>query len=204
MKNKNFEKIFLFGCGGHSRSVVDIALTNNPAVSIVFVDPNARENETIFGFPVVKEYLLGGLPIFLAIGDNKIRMEKFEELSFANIISIVSSKSHIGYGAYLNVGCFVGNYCHIGPDVHISENTIINNGAIIEHEVKIGRHCHIGPNATISGRCEIGDSVFVGVGATIKDYIKVCSNVTIGAGATVVKNIDKSGVYVGTPAKRIK
>lgn len=202
--NRLYEKIALFGCGGHSRSVADIVLSNNPHVLLVFVDPNARLSEKIYGFPVMKECPDGSLPIFLAIGDNKIRKEKFEELSSANIISVLSCKAHIGYGSILDVGCFVGNFCHIGPDVVIGENSIINNGAIVEHEVIIGRHSHVGPNATISGRCKIGNQVFVGVGATIKDYVTICSDVIIGAGATVVHPIEEPGVYVGTPAKRIK
>ena len=198
------KKIAIYGCGGHSRSVADIALANNPEVSLLFVDCNARESETIYGFPVVTESTDDTFSRFLAIGDNNKRMEKFNELGGVGFISIVSSKAHIGQGAYLGEACFVGNYCHIGPDVNIGKNTIINNAAIVEHEVKVGCHCHIGPNATISGRCEIGDLVFVGVGATIKDYVTVCANVTIGAGATVVKNIEVPGVYIGTPAVRMK
>ena len=31
--------------------------------------------------------------------------------------------------------------------------------------------------------------------------IDICSDCMIGAGAVVVKNIDKSGTYVGVPAK---
>lgn len=203
MDSEMYEKIVLYGCGGHSRSVADILLVNKPRISIMFVDKNARASETIYGFPVVKESPDDTCHIFIALGDNKARKEKYEELAGAHIVSIVSKNAHIGYGACLNAGCFVGNYCHIGPEASVGENTIINNGAIVEHEVKIGSHCHIGPHTTISGRCEIGDLVFVGVGATIKDYVKVCSNVIIGAGATVVKNIEEPGVYVGTPAKRI-
>jgi len=198
------KKIVIFGCGGHSRSVADIALANNPDVLIVFVDVNAKDGETIYGFTVVKEYSDDSLPVFIAIGDNKNRKQKFEGLDGVTFASIVSSNAHIGRGAVLGEGCFVGNYCHIGPEVRIGDNTIINNASIVEHEVKVGCHCHIGPNVTISGRCIIGDLVFVGVGAKIKDYVKICSNVTIGAGATVVKNIDVPGIYVGTPAIRIK
>jgi UDP-N-acetylbacillosamine N-acetyltransferase len=198
------KKIVIIGCGGHSRSVADIVLANNPEALLLFVDHNARENETIYGFPVVKESPTEYLPIFLAIGDNKSRMSKFEELAGAQFISIVSRNSHIGHGAIVGAGCFVGNYCHIGPEAQIGKNTIINNAAIVEHEVKVGCHCHIGPNATISGRCEIGDLVFVGAGSSIKDYVNVCPNVTIGAGATVVKNIEEPGVYAGKPARRIK
>lgn len=199
------EKIVLFGCGGHSRSVADILLANNQNVSLVFIDPNARKNETIYGFPVIKEYSKCDNPIFFAIGDNIGRKNKMEELGHVNnLISIVSRMAHIGHDVHLSLGCFVGNFSHIGPNAYIGKNTIINTAAIVEHEVTIGEHCHIGPNATISGRCKIGGLVFVGVGAIIKDYIKVCSNVTVGAGATVVKDITEAGVYVGSPALRIK
>lgn len=197
-------EIALFGCGGHSRSVADLLLANNPNVLLVFIDVNAREGETIYGFPVVKEYPSDNLPVFLAIGDNMLRKAMFEEISITNLISIISCKAHIGFGAFLDVGCFVGNFCHIGPDVIIGKNTIVNNGAVVEHEVKVGCHCHIGPNVTISGRSKIGDLVFVGVGATIMENVSICSNVTIGAGATVVKNIEEPGVYIGTPVKRVK
>jgi UDP-N-acetylbacillosamine N-acetyltransferase len=199
------DDILLFGCGGHSRSVADILLSNDPNVSLIFVDPNARENEEIYGFPVTKEMIVAGnQPVFVAIGDNRNRKTTVEGLGNVNLISVVSKSSHVGHLAQIGSGCFVGNLCHIGPEVILGANTIVNNAAVVEHEVHVGEYCHLGPNATVSGRCRIGDQVFVGVGATIKDFVSICSNVTIGAGATVVKNIDEPGVYVGTPAKRIK
>lgn len=194
-------KLVLYGCGGHSRSVADIALANNPNIILEFIDPNALANERIFGFPVLKERSTINDPIFLAIGDNLKRKEMLQTLRPINLVSILSSIAHLGRGANIGKGCFIGNYCHIGPDVVIGKNTIINNAAIIEHESRVGEHCHIGPNATISGRCNIGDLVFIGVGATIKDKITICPNVKIGAGATVVHDIKEPGVYIGCPAK---
>lgn len=198
------QKLTIFGCGGHSRSVADILIANQPKVSITFIDSNAAENEYIYGFPVKKDWLMDDTPVFIAVGDNRKRKEKLDELGNITLVSIVSSKSHIGYGADLGIGCFVGNYCHIGPSTQIGKNTILNNAAIIEHEVKIGEHCHIGPNATISGRSNIGDLVFIGAGSVVKDYITICDHVTIGAGSTVINNITEPGVYVGTPVKRIR
>lgn len=197
-------RLILFGCGGHSRSVADIVLANESEASLVFVDPNARENESIYGFPVVRELAVGDEPVFLAIGDNARRREKLEELGMVNLVSVVSARAHIGHRARVGAGCFVGNFCHIGPEAVIGRNTIINNAAVVEHEVVVGEHCHVGPNATISGRCRIGDEVFVGVGATIKDYVTVCPRVTIGAGATVVKDISEAGIYIGCPARKLK
>jgi sugar O-acyltransferase (sialic acid O-acetyltransferase NeuD family) len=197
-------KIIIFGCGGHSRSVGDIILLNDPDAALLFVDDNAREGEKIYGFDLVKKAPDDGSPYFLAIGDNQKRKSRFEEVGDFGLVSIISRTAHLGWQSVVGKGCFVGNFCHIGPETVIGEDTIINNAAIVEHEVKIGRHSHVGPNSTISGRCRIGDLVFVGVGATIKDYINVCSDVTIGAGATVVRDIVEPGVYVGTPARKIK
>lgn len=197
-------RLILFGCGGHSRSVADIVLSCGSYSLIVFVDQSARENEKIFGFSVLSHYEHSGGSYFFAIGDNKARRQKFLDIGTDGLVSVVSNKAHIGRDSVYGLGCFIGNYCHVGPEARIGANTILNNASIVEHEVIIGNHCHIGPGATISGRCKIGDLVFIGVGATVKDYIQISSQVTIGAGATVVKDISEPGVYVGTPARRIK
>lgn len=196
--------IVLYGCGGHSRSVADIILQNDPTTMLFFVDDNARINEKLFGFDVVKHAPSAADPFIITIGDNQKRKIKLAEVGESNLVSVISKYTHLGVNSRVGKGCFIGNYCHIGPEAVIGKNTIINNSAVVEHEVVVGCHCHIGPNATVSGRCKIGDVVFVGVGATVKDYITICSDVVIGAGATVVKDIVEPGVYVGTPAYKLK
>lgn len=198
------KKIIIYGCGGHGRSVADVLMIINPSVSLVFIDDNAQVDEHIYGFKVCREYQVFDEQVFLAIGNNEERKRKFEQVERKNIISVISSTAHRGYGSIIDIGCFVGNFSHIGPEAVISCNTIINTASVIEHEVTIGAHCHIAPNATISGRCTIGDLVFVGVGAVVKDQISICSNVIIGAGTTVVKNIVEPGLYFGNPARRIR
>lgn len=196
--------IVLYGCGGHSRSVADIILLNNPSTELLFVDDNARENEKLFGFAVVKHAQSAADNFIITIGDNHKRKIKLAELGENNLVSVVSKYAHLGFKSSVGKGCFIANFCHIGPEAVIGKNTIINNAAIVEHEVVVGCHCHIGPNATISGRCKIGDLVFVGVGATVKDYITICSDVVIGAGATVVKDIVEPGIYVGSPVYKLR
>jgi UDP-N-acetylbacillosamine N-acetyltransferase len=196
--------LVIYGCGGHSRSVADIVLANAEYESIFFVDDNAKENETLYGFRVLRQWTNEAADCFLAIGDNESRKRFLDNICEDYLISIISRTAHIGYQANIGKGVLIGNFCHIGPEASIGKNTIINNGAVVEHEVKVGEHCHVGPNATISGRCKIEELVFVGVGATIIDYVNICSNVIIGAGATVVRDIDEPGVYVGTPVRKIK
>jgi len=198
------EKIVIFGCGGHSRSVVDILLSNTKDINLIFVDENAREGEQLFGFPIYKHYDISDEKIFICIGDNYKRSQIFNLYLKKEIINIISKKTHLGFGTQIGKGCFIGNFVHLGPFVRIGDNTIANNGAIIDHEVTIGNHCHIAPNATISGRSVVGDYVFIGVGATVIDKVSICSNVIIGAGAVVTKDITEPGTYVGVPAVKIK
>lgn len=201
-------KVYFIGCGGHARSAADIYLQQHPGALLCFVDANAQPGETIWNFPVVKRLDKKELqPVdtfFIALGSNAERKKAYLEWQPLAPISIHSKHAYLGHDSSISLGCFIGNFCHIGPNAIVGDNTIVNNGAVIEHEVKIGMHCHIGPNATVSGRTTIGDEVFIGVGATVIDKITICSNVVIGAGSTVIQPITSPGIYVGSPAKKIK
>jgi sugar O-acyltransferase (sialic acid O-acetyltransferase NeuD family) len=109
----------------------------------------------------------------------------------------------------------------LGDDVEIGEGSIICAGSVITTNVKIGKHTHLNllttighdcrigdyfttaPGVKISGNCNIKDRVYFGTNASIKEKLDVCENVTIGLMSGVVKHIDKSGTYIGTPAKLI-
>jgi sugar O-acyltransferase (sialic acid O-acetyltransferase NeuD family) len=109
-----------------------------------------------------------------------------------------------------------------GTDVEIGEGSIICSGTIITTNVKIGKHAHLNlittighdckigdyfttaPGTQISGNEIIGDRVYFGTRSCIRQKLSICDDVTIGMNAGVVKNITEPGVYVGTPAKKIK
>lgn len=109
-----------------------------------------------------------------------------------------------------------------GNDVTIGEGSIICAGTIITTNVKIGKHAHLNlittighdceigdyfttaPGVQISGNEVIGDRVYFGTRSCIRQKLTICDDVTIGMNAGVVKNITEPGVYVGTPAKKIK
>jgi sugar O-acyltransferase (sialic acid O-acetyltransferase NeuD family) len=108
-----------------------------------------------------------------------------------------------------------------GSDVEIGEGSIICAGSIITTNVKIGKHSHVNlittvghdcvigdyftaaPGVQISGNETIGDRVYFGTRSCIKQKLSVCNDVTIGMNSGVVKSITESGIYVGTPAKKI-
>ncbi|MBS0649589.1 MAG: acetyltransferase [Verrucomicrobia bacterium] len=200
---KPLNEIVIFGCGGHSRSVVDVLLSFQPNTQLIFVDAAAKANEVLFGYPVLTDVDLNDRHYFFALGSNEKRRQIFQKVGTLKLISIFSPTAYISRESTIEKGVFIGNFSHVGPEVKIGTNTILNTGCIVEHEVEVGQHSHIGPRAVVSGRSKIGDNVFVGVGATIKDSVSICSDVTIGAGAVIVKNITEPGVYVGCPGKKM-
>jgi sugar O-acyltransferase (sialic acid O-acetyltransferase NeuD family) len=109
-----------------------------------------------------------------------------------------------------------------GDDVEIGEGSIICAGTIITTNCKIGKHAHLNlittighdniigdyfttaPGTQISGNCTIGDRVYFGTRSCNRQKTKICSDVTIGLNSGVLTDITEPGVYVGTPAKKIK
>lgn len=201
-------KLYIMGCGGHARSILNVVKTNAEEVTVVLVDENALENETIMECCVVSDHKFQkGDKVIVAIGNNVKRRKVFDDLickEEIDIATIVSNTATIGIGVKLGKGCFVSANAYLGPQVEIGNNTIINTGSIVEHECRVGNHVHIAPNVTICGRTIIGNDVFCGAGSIIVDGISICDNVTVGAGAVVVDDLVEPGTYVGVPARKVR
>lgn len=198
------KSIIIYGCGGHARSLADVAISNG-VTDIIFIDKNARENETLFGFRVLQSLpTIKYANCIVAIGENQQRAIIFETLKKQDIITLIAKNAYIGCNANVAIGTFVAQGAHLGPNSVIGENTIINTRSVIEHDCIVGNHSHISVNSVMAGKSVVGDFVMIGAGATVIDNIKICSHVVIGSGAVVVNDIDEPGVYVGVPAKKIK
>jgi UDP-3-O-[3-hydroxymyristoyl] glucosamine N-acyltransferase len=89
-------------------------------------------------------------------------------------------------------------------------STILRKNCQIFAKVNIGHNCDIGestiicPGSLIAGGTKIGKNCYIWQGVITRSNINICDNVIVGAGSLVLKDIDKSGVYVGSPAKYIK
>lgn len=198
------ERVTIFGCGGHARSVADTLLAARPDTVLVFVDSNARPAETIYGFPVQVEAEAEGSFYFFASGNNGERRRLRESLGSGGLVNVIAPNSYIGRDVKLGRGIFIASYAHIGPLAEIGDNVIVNTHACLDHETTVGAHSQIGPQAAIGGRVTIGEEVFIGIGSTVINCVSICSGVTIGAGAVVIADITEPGTYVGVPARRTK
>jgi sugar O-acyltransferase (sialic acid O-acetyltransferase NeuD family) len=202
-----YSGLLLVGCGGHARSVADIALDCGIA-ELLFVDERGRDDEAIAGFRVVRTWpaAIGeGWAAFPALGAANGRRAAVAAIRARHLplATLVSRRAYVGHAATIGGGTLVAHAAHVGPYARVGEATIINTAAVVDHESVIGDYAHVAVNAAIAGRCRVGRHAFVGAGAVLIDNVSIADDVTVGAGAVVVDNIELPGVYVGTPARRV-
>ena len=203
----NKRKIIICGAGGHTRSIINLINNQYDVVGIYDDSYNPKSKENIYGILIrgKTKDIPDKANLILSIGNNSLRKKFF--LQFENRIikeNLIHKTSIIEKNVKLSNSNQIFGNSYINSMTEIGCNNIINTGCIIEHEARIGNHNHISVGSIICGRVKIGDECFIGAGSVIKDKIEICDNVTIGANSLVINNINEPGVYVGSPAKKIK
>ncbi len=213
MKQK--PKILLIGGGGHCKAVIDVIEAENKYRIAGIIDVPEKFGQKILNYEIIgndedipnfaKQYKY----FFITTGHIKtpeLRIKLFETVKNAGgqFPAIISPNAYISKHSKIGEGTIIMHNVVINADTVIGENCIINNKALIEHDCKIGNNCHISTAAVVNGTCKIENNCFLGSNSIIKNNITIISDTVISAGAFVTKNITKSGVYVGSPARKIK
>jgi UDP-perosamine 4-acetyltransferase len=210
------KSIILVGGGGHCKVIIDIINENNEYDEIIISDIEENKGKEILGLRIEYKdndledlYKNGIKNAFVSLGNVNITTKREELYNILKTIGfnlpvIVSKSANISKHAEINEGTLIGKNVIINPGVKIGRNCIINTGAIIEHDCNIGDNVHIGPGAVLSGGVRIGENCLIGTGARVIQNINISKKTLVGAGSTVIKNINESGIYVGSPAKKIK
>jgi sugar O-acyltransferase (sialic acid O-acetyltransferase NeuD family) len=190
-------KKVLIGDGGHAREVmaqmgvkldrfVDDEYVSNDTFPLSKLDPNKHE-------------------VMIAIANSKSRFDIAQRLpkgikffTFVHPTSLLMDNVEIGEGS------FIGCYSILTTNIKIGVHSILNRANHIGHDCRIGNFFSAMPGVIVSGNVTIQDLVYIGTNSSIKEKIKICNLTTIGLNSGVVKDIDKPGVYIGTPAIKIK
>jgi sugar O-acyltransferase (sialic acid O-acetyltransferase NeuD family) len=191
----------LIGNGGHAREVM------------------AQMNQRLIRFVDDKYWIEGDdklLPlsdfdpeiyeVMIAVGSSDDRLNISKKLpketkyfSFIhNTVLILDDSIQIGDGT------FIGAYSVLTTNIKVGKHSLLNRSNHIGHDCQIGDYLTLMPGAIVSGDCNISDNVYVGTNSSIREKISICDDVIIGLNSGVVSDIVESGVYVGTPAKKIK
>jgi sugar O-acyltransferase (sialic acid O-acetyltransferase NeuD family) len=199
-------KLYVFGCGGHSKVVTQVAAGQGLKVD-GYVVSNAEHKEFL-GRPVIGEDELNceahAGSALIAVGDNRGRKTVVERLrrtaAFREYPSLVDVSAHVAPTAELGEGTLVLPGAVINASARIGAFSIVNSGAIVEHDCVLGDFTMIAPGAVLCGSCSIGEGAWIGAGATIIQKRQVGAWSMIGAGAVVVADIEPGVVAFGNPA----
>lgn len=194
------KKLIIIGASGHGKVIADIAVRNGYE-DIVFLDDDENAQECA-GFPVIGKTLkakeMDGDKI-VAIGNAKIRERIQEELrgviTLIHPDAVISRRVEIGEGSVVMAGAV------INTDAVIGKGCIINTAASVDHDCILGEYVHVSVGSHLSGTVNVGKGTWIGAGATVSNNVNICGDCMIGAGTVVIKDIEKSGTYVGVPAR---
>lgn len=203
-------EVYIIGCGGNSKIVVDILnLCGNTIVG--FFDDNHDPTILIHG----KYKLIGkitdisyypNINIINSIGCCKTRNKMYQELKHLDLnwVNCIHPSAYLSPSVNLGIGNIICYGAVINSCSNIGDFNLINTYAIIEHDCIVGNFNHFAPKSTICGSVIVNDINLFGVGSSSIPNIQIGSNNIIGAMAVIIKNISDNNVYVGNPAKKIK
>ncbi|GHV05494.1 UDP-N-acetylgalactosaminyltransferase [Campylobacterota bacterium] len=198
----NYDRVFVFGGGGHGRVVAESAARMGLRVE-GFIDQNPERG---IGY---EEFLLLArrehFGVALAIGENRARQQAAERLRHdgARILQVIDPSAAISTAAHIGEGAVVLAQAVVGAGARVEEGAIINHAAIVDHDCVVGAYAHISPNATLAGGAKAGALSHIGIGASLIQNVQVGKAATIGAGAVVLGEIAPFATAVGVPAKAI-
>jgi len=206
-------EIVVVGGGGHAKVLISVL---KKAGYKILGYTDRQDRLSILATPYLGEDRL--LPELLArhagcsaiVGVGKIDasparlqlQEMIERLGF-RLPAVCSPHCVVNEAVSLGAGTAVFDGAVVNSGTKIGRACIINTNSTVEHDCRIGDNVHMAPGVTISGAVTVGDNCMIGAGATVIHSVTICEACVIGAGATVVTDISKSGIYAGTPARRV-
>ncbi len=114
-------------------------------------------------------------------------------------VLIKASPFAAGDGCFINHGCFIdrgavtlGRNVFLGPGVKL----IANNHEMGSAEKRAGRN--------VAGAIVIGDGSWLGANVVVLPNVTIAPGCVVGANSLVVRDTEPNGVYVGSPARRIR
>lgn len=204
----------IIGSGHLGQQIAHYAISDKHFDRVVFFDDftadTMRNGHPILGTTATIEASYKNAQfdeIIIGIGYNHlpIRKEMYQKyagsIPFATIIHSTVWKDPT---AQVAAGCVIYPTCCLDAEVVIAENTILNVGCTIAHDTQIHAHCFLSPRVCIAGFVTVGETCIIGINTTIIDNITITPQTRLGGGTVVVKNIEKSGLYVGNPQRFIR
>lgn len=194
--------IYLYGCGGHAKVILDIFYQQGKSITALIDDNPPSTINQIHGVPIYKtSEALSIISIenskwIIAIGNNRIRQKLALQLenqgySFA---TAVHPSARIALGVEISPGTVVMANTVINTDTKIGRHVIINTGSLIDHDCQIGDYSHISPGCTLCGHVKVGKNVLLGTNTTVSSCLEIDNEINCEPSSTIVKSLSSTDI----------
>ena len=211
--------IVIYGSGGLGKEVVWLIENINKSVQtwniLGFIVSDSYSE--LFGKQIFEYEVLGGeiwlskyekeIYVICAIGKGLVRKSIYERISlFQNVFiaTLIDPTVRIDKSVSIGVGTIICLNSSITVDTTIGNGVLLNVNSLIGHDARIGNYCTFLPHSMAAGNTEVGECCEIGSGAFIIQGAKIVENTVIAPLSAVYKDIIKSGMYVGNPARQMK
>jgi UDP-3-O-[3-hydroxymyristoyl] glucosamine N-acyltransferase len=108
-----------------------------------------------------------------------------------DVITVIGRGSFVSPFSTLLLGSEIGNHC------------IVETYCLISHYSKLGNNVQLHSGTMIAGRTQVGNDCVFNFRSSVLNALTLCDGIEVGAASTVTKNLERSGRYVGTPARYV-
>lgn len=135
-------------------------------------------------------------PLFIAIGDNRLRRRMADNIE-AEFPVLIAPSAYVDPTAVIGEGTVVMQHATVQAGAVIGRHCIVNTGAVVDHECRLADFVHVSPGAVLCGNVKVGEETWIGANATVIQGLTVGARSIVGAGSTVLTDVPAGVTAVG-------
>jgi UDP-3-O-[3-hydroxymyristoyl] glucosamine N-acyltransferase len=122
----------------------------------------------------------------------------------SDCVTFIHETASVHEGAVIGKGSCVANFSTIMQGAVLGKHCFVETYCLVSHNTTIGDNCMLHSGTMIAGKTNIGKNCMFNFRSGIMNKLDICDNTVVGAFSNVTKDINTPGVYVGTPARKLK
>jgi UDP-3-O-[3-hydroxymyristoyl] glucosamine N-acyltransferase len=148
--------------------------------------------------------IIKDLPYCIGVGNPTVKKLILEQSGCRDFVSIYDPACIYGNDVVIGRGCVICMGVYLTINVILGDFVTLNINSTIGHDSRLGDLTNVAPGANVSGNVIIGRGCDIGTNAAIREKLILGNDVRLGLNCGVVKDILEPGIYIGTPARKIK